>query len=201
MSIKLSDSPFRNMKKPCRFARESMNCIICSCKEANTTSCNLYHNSSCEWYSEADERLFVDNRVNSIEAIWMRVEDKNTYWYECSHCGSKPPHTEYNYEWKSRYCPCCGKYMYFEEENIKDVPAGIYQHFKGKYYEVLGVAEHSESSEKLVFYKALYGEYKLYARPLDMFVENIEDVHYNYRGPRFYQVKGFVNPKNEEPEY
>ncbi|MGB3946568.1 MAG: DUF1653 domain-containing protein [Bacteroidia bacterium] len=52
---------------------------------------------------------------------------------------------------------------------------GKYQHYKGKYYQVLGIAQHSETLEKLVIYKALYqpeGE-NMWVRPLSMFTETI----------------------------
>ena len=49
-----------------------------------------------------------------------------------------------------------------------------YRHFKGKYYMVLDVAYHSETMEKVVVYKALYGEYKTYIRPLDMFLSEAD---------------------------
>ena len=45
----------------------------------------------------------------------------------------------------------------------------MYKHFKEKYYKVLALAEHSETGEKYVVYQALYGEYKTYIRPYDMF--------------------------------
>ncbi|SEL59960.1 DUF1653 domain-containing protein [Halomonas daqiaonensis] len=51
---------------------------------------------------------------------------------------------------------------------------GIYRHYKGPLYEVLGVARHSETEEKLVAYRALYGDYGLWVRPLDMFLETVE---------------------------
>jgi hypothetical protein len=51
---------------------------------------------------------------------------------------------------------------------------GIYHHYKGNRYEVLGVAHHSESEEALVVYRALYGEYGLWVRPLAMFTETVE---------------------------
>ena len=50
----------------------------------------------------------------------------------------------------------------------------IYRHFKGNFYIVLDIAYHSESSEKYVIYKALYGDYKTYIRPLEMFLEKID---------------------------
>jgi hypothetical protein len=55
------------------------------------------------------------------------------------------------------------------------IKLGKYQHYKGKQYEVIGVAKHSETLEELVVYKALYkneGE-NLWVRPLKMFTEKI----------------------------
>jgi len=54
------------------------------------------------------------------------------------------------------------------------VPGGIYRHFKGKFYKVLEVARHSENGLPMVIYQALYGEYGLWVRPLEMFLEDIE---------------------------
>lgn len=54
------------------------------------------------------------------------------------------------------------------------VELGKYKHYKGKEYEVIGVAKHSETQEELVAYRALYGNHDLWVRPLNMFVEEIE---------------------------
>lgn len=51
---------------------------------------------------------------------------------------------------------------------------GKYQHYKGNTYEVIGVATHSETLEKLVVYRAQYGDKSLWVRPLEMFIENVE---------------------------
>ncbi len=51
---------------------------------------------------------------------------------------------------------------------------GKYEHYKGKQYEVVGVAKHSETLEELVVYRALYGEHDLWVRPLKMFLETVE---------------------------
>lgn len=51
---------------------------------------------------------------------------------------------------------------------------GKYRHYKGKEYEVIGIAKHSETLEELVVYKALYDEGDLWVRPLKMFEEEVE---------------------------
>jgi hypothetical protein len=51
---------------------------------------------------------------------------------------------------------------------------GIYEHYKGNRYEVIGLAKHSETMEELVVYRALYGEHGLWVRPRAMFEEEIE---------------------------
>lgn len=54
------------------------------------------------------------------------------------------------------------------------VANGYYQHYKGAYYQVIDCARHSETEEWLVIYRALYGDFGLWARPATMFCENVE---------------------------
>ena len=52
-------------------------------------------------------------------------------------------------------------------------PKGIYKYYKGNIYKVLFLAKHSETLEDLVIYQPMYGELKVWARPLTMFTENV----------------------------
>lgn len=54
------------------------------------------------------------------------------------------------------------------------VKPGLYRHFKGNYYQVIGTAHHSETMEELVVYRALYGERGLWVRPASMWNELVE---------------------------
>lgn len=54
------------------------------------------------------------------------------------------------------------------------IKQGKYRHYKGKHYEVLGIAVHSETGEELVVYRALYGEYGMWVRPRIMFQEKVQ---------------------------
>lgn len=54
------------------------------------------------------------------------------------------------------------------------VQPGLYRHYKGADYRVIGVAQHSETQEQLVVYQALYGAFGLWIRPLAMFCSDVE---------------------------
>lgn len=60
------------------------------------------------------------------------------------------------------------------ERGVMAVEPGEYVHYKGGRYEVLGVARHSETDEKLVVYRALYGERGLWVRPEVMFASTVD---------------------------
>lgn len=59
-------------------------------------------------------------------------------------------------------------------ERKSSITPGRYRHYKGKDYDVIGVARHSETEEPLVVYRCLYGDYSLWVRPLAMFQETVD---------------------------
>lgn len=73
---------------------------------------------------------------------------------------------------------------------------GIYQHYKGPLYEVIDCARHSETEEWLVVYRTLYGDFSLWVRPLEMFVETV--LHEGATKPRFAFVRNSNDPSTPD---
>ena len=70
---------------------------------------------------------------------------------------------------------------------MEDIKLGVYRHFKGNEYEVLGVAKNSETLKPMVVYKALYGEGDIWVRPAEMWNETVEKDGVRYK--RFTLIK------------
>lgn len=77
-----------------------------------------------------------------------------------------------------------------------ETPIGLYRHYKGGLYEVIGTVRHSETLEPMTLYRALYGEHGLWVRPAAMFTEEvtIEGV----RQPRFKKTAEAARPSTSD---
>ena len=74
------------------------------------------------------------------------------------------------------------------------IKPGRYRHFKGKEYEVIGTAKHSESLEEMVVYRQLYGEHGLWVRPASMWEETVE------RDGKTYQRFTYIGDEEDSAE-
>lgn len=64
------------------------------------------------------------------------------------------------------------------KERANPSPNEVYRHFKGREYKIITIAQETETEANLVIYEALYKEHKVFARPLSMFMSEVDTVKY-----------------------
>lgn len=78
-------------------------------------------------------------------------------------------------------------------------PQEMYRHFKGGIYQIRCLAKHTETGETMVVYQAMYGDFEIYARPLSMFMEEVDHAKYPEAGQKYRFALMEAGQDGEEP--
>jgi len=137
------------------------------------------------------------NRFSMYDGKWIRLTDDrgNTFAGEAAVFPAEQALNEYGREQEGIRI---GEHLIYKtritriemlptyEEAVAAIPPGRYRHFKGRDYEVIAIARHSETGEAMVVYRTLYGDHGMWVRPAYMWNETVERNGKTYR--RFYRL-------------
>lgn len=121
--------------------------------------------------------------------------------YSCTIADGTPKLLEHNdLKWitpdeipQYAFCPADTEILrQIREKTMPSIKPGVYRHFKGNEYEVIGMANHSETLEQMVVYRAMYGERGLWVRPASMWSQTVQTP--NGEVKRF----AYIRDKNDE---
>jgi len=142
------------------------------------------------WANADSAAVHPDLRGNGLQYRLLLLAEQ---WRDPSIvgvCGTISPENPYSlrnaqaagYQIAARREMYGGHDRYILQKHLAPLP-GVYRHFKGAAYQVLGLAKHSENEETMVIYRALYGQRETWVRPVSMWFEHVE--RDGYSGPRF----------------
>lgn len=137
-----------------------------------------WNGHSCEVFRQPCER--GDYRIDEAEAIHSETKTRHVVYQAL-----QAPYGRYVLDDFAFWLAICNDRVPFGTPAARTLPAGIYRHFKGNHYLVMGSASHAASGEEFILYRPLYGNAPCMIRPFAMFTDHVERPEIPYAGPRF----------------